>query len=96
MKLTSYTFTLEELRQMIWETAYPPAEASGNGKSILHAAQLAFETSVRSAVNTWCELCSEAWFGSHPDISDALVLLQNGEKMWMASDLPVDELKRPS
>lgn len=94
MKLTSYTLTLHQVRQMIWDTDYRIALDNQDQKGILRAARMAFEDSVHTVANTWCELHSDYWFDQNPGISDVLMLLPNGEKIWLASDIETQEMKK--
>lgn len=97
MKLASYTFKIEEVRTMVWNALYGPitdiSDPSGYGEAVVYAAQKAFNSNVSDLIAIWCEVCSDYWFDQNPGISDALVLLINGEKLWMASDLTVDEIR---
>ena len=94
MKLTSYTFTEEELRKVVKNTIYDFIHSLPIDELSLHKHLLDLmepNADIDDIVNAWCDFCLESFFDMHDDISDVLLLDENNTtdlmvyKTWMAA-----------
>jgi hypothetical protein len=90
MKLTSYTFTREEL----WTAILPSLESAvidclRTGDN-LSSNLFSLKNNIDSQIQYWCDLLSDSFFNEHKDVSDVLLLSETLPcgtpiKIWMAS-----------